>query len=663
MEGLRERIRCGLATSRAAARQLSGRIPGVSSGTARETFGPRVQKATRGLGKALAATWSLLPAGPSRNGGVSGLRRSLEDTSRSLAECISSKEPVFLQIGNHLRDFSSRSRELSGRAESLTHTASGEEMQRAMRELDTSQQELRRLWEEEEGLCHRLGSALGELTRETRQLQRDMEEFGPKIKQLRMLSVYTRIESAGMGQQGSGFLNLAGQVDDLARTTETHIADIGKRTDQTLQIVRGAWTRMRSAGAERTEGMLQGVEQACAEFETVQQRAREVSGALDERTSAVASAVQEVVSSIQFHDITRQQVEHVTQVLSEVAAMLGEDAASREEVLGWLVDVCSLQERQLDSTQQEFSRAMQRIRDNLGDIAERIRSLERDIDSLSGESGEEGASALQRIRERVGCLMEPMRRALAAWSEVKSDMDTTASEVQGMESCADQVEAISEEIKLIALNASIQAAHTGDQGRSMGVMAEAVRTLSSEVGDLTQRVEDRLKRIVGQSDSLRSEADRASELSRRQERLISGLEEQVQSLQTKDEEMASGLEWLRRESADLASAIEAADSGAELEREVEAELTSAQQALSAVREKSRERAPAAETDATSRSQRLQDILQRYTMESERMVHMAFAGLGTEQEESSADGEQAGDVELFQDEVEDGDELGDNVELF
>jgi len=51
------------------------------------------------------------------------------------------KEPVFLQIGNHLRDFSSRSRELSGRAESCP-TQPPADMQRAMRELNTSQQEL-----------------------------------------------------------------------------------------------------------------------------------------------------------------------------------------------------------------------------------------------------------------------------------------------------------------------------------------------------------------------------------------------------------------------------------------------------------------------------------------------------------------------------------------
>jgi len=352
-------------------------------------------------------------------------------------------------------------------------------------------------------------------------------------------------------------------------------------------------------------------------------------------------------------------------VLSEVASMLGEDSAGRKEVLGWLVDVCSLQERQLDAARDEFTRAMTSIRENLGNIAERIRSLEKDISSLASESGSDGNSALQRIRERVNALMEPMRKALAAWNEVKNDMDTTAVEVQGMESCVDQVEAISEEIKLISLNASIQAAHTGEQGRCMGVMAEAVRTLSSEVGDLTQRVENRLKRVVEHSDSLRSEAERASELSRRQERLIGGLEEQVRSLQSKDEEMVSGLGWLHGESADLASAIEAADSGAHLEREVEAELTSAQQALSAVREASRERTPNVEADTTSRSQRLQEILQRYTMESERMVHMAYAGMGQEQGEDAevfqadAGEETPGEQEAAQDE----DELGDNVELF
>ena len=661
---MRQRIGQGLAYVRDTAQCVSNKFPG---------FHPvQLWSAVKGSVRDGTGYWGdrLLRNGRSAHGprttdsgprltSASDLRLRLEETSRSLSDCIADKEPVFLEIGESLRDFSSRSRELSGRAESLTRTVSGEDMRQAMQELERSQQELRGLWDEEEELNHRLWEALQELIEETRALRSDMEEFSPRIKQLHMLSLYTRIESARMGSQGSGFLNLAGQVEDLAQTTQSHVADIDKRTNQTLEIVRSAKTRMNTTGTERTQGMLQGIEEACKEFVTVQERGREMSDRLDERTSSIASGVQEVVSSLQFHDITRQQVEHVTQVLSEVASMLEEDASGREEVLGWLVDVCSLQERQLESAQQEFSRAMSRIRENLAHIAERIRSLETDISSLSQESGSGGTSALQSIRERVDALMEPMREALASWSEVKKDMDTTAGEVQGMEGCVDQVEAISEEIKIISLNASIQAAHTGEQGRSMGVMAEEVRTLSSEVGGLTQRVGDRLKRVVEHSESLRSEADRASGLSQRQERIIGELEQQVQTLQGKDEEMASGMDWLHRESADLASAIEATDAGADLERQVESELESAQQALHAVREASREQASVVDTDQTSRSQRLQEILQRYTMESERMVHMAFAGQESEQEETSGAEEAEAETETAQDE----DELGDNVELF
>jgi len=613
-------------------------------------------------GKHLAARWGkrfLVRNGWLGSGSVARLSARLEKTAQSLTLCIADKEPVFLEIGNKLREIFSRSRELSKRAESLTGIASGEEMHQAMRELQRSQQELRSLWDEEDNLNRRLWNALRDLIQDTRRLQSDMEEFGPRTKQLHMLSLYTRIESARMGSQGSGFLNLADQVEELAQTTESHVTDIEKRTGQALEIVQGAMARMRTSGSEGTKGMLEKLEGACSDFSTVEERASRMASGLDERTSSIASAVQEVVSSVQFHDITRQQVEHVTQVLSEVASMLAEDASGRDEVWGWLVDVCQLQERQLGSTQQEFSRAMQGIRDNLGHVAEKTRSLEADIGSLAGKSGDEETSPLQRIRERVGDLMQPMRRDLESWNKVRGDMDTTAAEVQGMESCVDQVEAISGEIKLIALNASIQAAHTGQMGRSMGVMAEEVRTLSSEVGGLTQRIGDRLKRIVQHSEGLRSEAERASELSGRQEDLVAALEEQVRTLQAKDEDMSTLLDWLSRESADLASDIEAADSGAGLEDQVRAELTSAQQTLAEVREESSKLASGAATEATARSEGLQEILQRYTMESERMVHMAFAGLEPEQAEAADTEEEKKDPETAQDE----DDLGDNVELF
>lgn len=589
----------------------------------------------------------------------------LERISGSLTNCIADKEPVFLRIGEQLRDFSSRSRELSGGAASLTQLVSGPEMERAAGDLERSLAQLRELGEEEDGLTQRLRTALRELDGELRQLRADMEAFRPLTKQLRMLSLYIRIESAGLGSRGGGFVDLAGQVQGLAQSTESHIGDIDRRAGETLQTVRGAASRMGYGRENRVRDMLQGVEEACGEFTTMRERAREISDSLDERTKAVAADVEDVVSAVQFHDITRQQVEHVTQVLSEVAAMLVEETADREEMLGWLKDVCRLQERQLASTHTEFTQAISRIGQSLANIAERIRSLEQSIHSLSHGEEEEGSTVLERIRDRARALVEPMRQALSFWSEVRDGMAGAGEHVRGMEDFVDRVEAISEEIKLIALNASIHAAHTGENGRSMGVLAEAVRTLSSEAGDLTRQTAERLQRIVGHAENLRAEAERARELSRKEGAQIGDLEELVQGLQAKETETASMLSRLGRESADLAAGIEAAEAGPVLEREVGGELDSAKQALQEIERQSSELAGDVEADESFRSERLREILQRYTMESERLVHMAFAGMqaqadtATDSREDAAPGSSSEEAA----ETEESEDLGDNVELF
>lgn len=603
---------------------------------------------------------------------MAGWRRRLEEVSRSLSSSISDKEPAFLEIGEQLQGFSSRSRELSRRAEELTKTASGKEMQQALERLETSLGELRRLRSEEDSFTQRLRGAFEGLIGEILKLCRQMEQFPPMIKHLRMLSLYIRIESARMGSQGESFVNLAVQVEDLAGNTEKQVEDMDRQAGRALENVRGAasWIKA-STGRSGAEGLLEGIENSSREFYTLQERAGRISSNLDERTRAIVSDIGEVVSSVQFHDITRQQVEHVSQVLSEAASMIREDSMDRREIAGWLEDVCSLEERQLASASGEFSQAMSRIRESLSGIAAKVEGLEAEASSITAADGSDGSTMLERIRQRVEGLVGPMRETLDAWAEVRDTMDRTEGQVRSMESFMDQVEAISEEIKRIALNASIQADRTGQQGESMGVVAEAVRKMSRDAGELTRQTGGHLEEITRHSDSLRSGAEELRELSGRESSLITGLEELVENLQSREGEMTDCLAWLGRESRDLASAIQQRDEGRELVEQVEAELGEARKSLQNVQEESQKYVKGEKKDHSVRSQRLQEILQRYTMESERLVHMAFAGL--EQEDSSPPGEQqakdssdpAGSrepEEAGETETEDED-LGDNVELF
>jgi hypothetical protein len=87
--------------------------------------------------------------------------------------------------------------------------------------------------------------------------------------------------------------------------------------------------------------------------------------------------------------------------------------------------------------------------------------------------------------------------------------------------------------------------------------------------------------------------------------------------------------------------------------EVERELTKAMDGLQEIETEARQLVP--ERVRQTRSERLNSILERYTMESERLVHMAFSGLHSE-EPPAGDGAVEGAADAS-------DEDDENVELF
>ncbi|HPE37800.1 MAG TPA: hypothetical protein PK625_11645, partial [Spirochaetales bacterium] len=110
----------------------------------------------------------------------------------------------------------------------------------------------------------------------------------------------------------------------------------------------------------------------------------------------------------------------------------------------------------------------------------------------------------------------------------------------------------------------------------------------------------------------------------------------------------TSLDGLRGDSGSLSENLRDTAAGAVLDREICTELASARTDMGGISEAARRLVPLA--DDSHRSERLKELLSRYTMEVERLAHEAAFGQGGGEVRDAAEGE----VELFGD---------DNVELF
>ncbi|MFP4479268.1 MAG: methyl-accepting chemotaxis protein [Desulfohalobiaceae bacterium] len=582
--------------------------------------------------------------------------QGLDQMLPALQGLIADREGDFLQIGSGVRELSQMARDLAHGAIDLAGQASGQGLQEGVQELQAS--------------IHRMDSSQGqadlghiqqkcqELTQPVMQLQKEMFSFRPILKHLRVLSMSIRIESARLGSEGSRFQSLAQEVEALGQKTDSYSREVTGKTHQLLQRLEVVQHKVQSAREGQDTAvapLLQGVQSNVAELSRLQAMSERISGSVSQRSQNIKEQIEEIYSSVQFHDISRQQVEHVQHVLEEVREVLQselrvEQQEEARDLVAWLGDVSGLQVRQLEATREELARAMQRIRQSLESIGSAVAAQEKELQEFPGLGAAGEESVLSTLERDAAKLRSSLQSATSSFTEVISNLEDMAGVLQEVEGFLGTLQEIGDEVELIALNASIKSAHTGDMGRPLGVLAEAIRKLSQEAKQLVQRVSQALQQISSLAQDFQAQAQEARTGAQETEKLCSALDEILGRISLANVQVGELYSFLQEQGRSFLHRTRNLQDKLELQYQVEEDMAGIMNKLREVEEQVCSYVPR-ETQ-TSHSQRLDDILRRYTMESERLVHLAFSG---HEETSSESREQklasGQDTEEFEDNVE------------
>lgn len=583
---------------------------------------------------------------------------SLETVDQALRHVISDREDEFLALGANIQKFSRDARALDDQAKTLTELTAGEVITQIVETLGHELEQIKAVcgFAKREADVRRLVVIMGLIS----SLNSRMGDFRKIVRTLRVLGITTRIESARLGDKGRGFMNLAVQVDSLGQNIVDSWERIASDSKGLGEQVGAALDRTRTLVQEQEGVADQALGKGHENLNTLN-RLTEQSGAVSRRLAGraaeISSNVGSVVSSLQFHDIARQQVEHVNEAIQDMLEMIlrtqkDEDnwrQEQMEELACWVADVCSLQVSQLNHCRVRFLDAIGTLTQDLSSITENIAGLSQDLQSVLGSTEDASQNALDRIEGNIRQLIEFMHGVAEKSGQLAQIMKSVGSTVSQMASFVSNIEDVGSEIELIALNASVQAAHTGEEGLALGVLAGAIQRLSVDARTLTDKVAEELRGISGNALELQKMAD-ASMDTRDLDRQVGRLEEMINSLRSLNSQAAEmfgsvslGAGNLQREITDQARGVTFHEPVA---REFSAQIQALEElAANALTLTSHECHP------EDRPQRLKELLSRYTMEAERMVHLGG--------EESGQGD-TGDVELFGAEES---EFGDNIELF
>jgi len=436
---------------------------------------------------------------------------SLQKFSNELHTITTSTEGEFLTVGGNFQDFWMRADEMAKISSSAAELVSGKKMTDTISGLEKLISHMGQYVENSDSELDINIDRLKKIRKILQDIFRPLEKFKRIVKTLKMMGIATRIESSRLGRNDAGFGTLADEIKKLATTIALKSGDIINQSGKLDELMEKSFNKvveLQSAKSGNLNRTLNLASESLLSLRNMNRDASAVAAEISEKNKKIYRNVEEVVTSIQFHDITRQQIEHVKSAIDDACSWLKNSEREEAEVLMFKVrENCKLQKAQLKHSRDEIVGAVKGIIKNLSNIAVSITEMTKETKKMVGDVDRTGASFLIEIERHISSVTASLIKSAREYKEL-SDVTASAAKNAGqMTNYVNDIKETGTQIELIALNARIKATHTGEKGAAMGAIAEAIQQLSLESKEKTVTVLEVIENISSYAEEIFAGSD------------------------------------------------------------------------------------------------------------------------------------------------------------
>ncbi len=541
--------------------------------------------------------------------------RTLLDVIAELERLNGDTEAAFLTVGGKLAAFIETVNVMSSGLDALAELISGG---RGAAQALSSVLDLCRGFRTRAGENNRL---LGGIRDKGKRLQWTLSQFDNALSAFQSLGLLSGIETARVGKASADLGRLSEDVRLLAREVEM-----------------GVESALGTAG--ELPAFVEQALESLASLDEVQHLTRDASVRLGSKSGEISGAFQRLIVSMQFQDITRQQLEHVIGVLRRLSSEPRGASAATSVVL-------ELQSLQLSNARDTFSDSVETVARSLDEIATYVVKMADESRALGAQAGTN--SFFHQMERGCSAILASLSQCVSADAATRALSEGLADKIDRMRSSFEEIQAIEAQMRLTAMNAMLQMEHLEQRGEAPATRADSIR---HRVGE-SRRSSEALREAL---DSMKESANR---LSGRMAVNLPGEAEGWKALQSAVEQLRSSRASSFSQIADIAAHADRlcrdlaeARLGLSVGAVFVESVSRAQSKLKAVTDEM-SCGLSSESEVALRMG-LAEFAVRYTMQEQHEIHALVT------QNMSEDKAPAAAPELT---AEDGAEFGENVELF
>jgi methyl-accepting chemotaxis protein len=570
-------------------------------------------------------------------------------------------ERDFLALGAGLHDYRNQAREIAQKVSEVTDRMAGADLSFAMELLHRYEGAIR----EANSNSSKSTSVLSEILDRYKQIRNPLESLVKIVKYLDVICVIMKIENARFQCSETGLDTVAGGLKDLGKTIRMKSEDLGNQSQEIIASISQALQAVQKNEQlqnDQTRFILGRILSSIKPIQEKRQASAVSLSAFSDRYQSIAGSISNIVSSLQFHDITRQRIEHSAKALRDIQTMVVDSQTPGwEQRFADAAEITRLQMAQLDHAKEDLANAVQSLKKSLGILTDEIKQIAFEIRELTGIAGNAGESFLGEIKRNLVSLEDASDEYMRINMEISAAIRTVASAVDEISLFARDIKQIGTGMKIIAMNASVNAYRIGDEGLSLGVLAQEIQALSAETVDQINIISETMKLLIATAHNLSADDQKKNEERLNEITLLNKeIREMDDRLQAADLYMAESLRDIEERTAVLINLGASAISKFQTPDEFVEAINNTGRHLQSFLDKITGVIP--KSFVRSGSERLKELAESYTMKRERSIHRALMDSMHKEEAELGNKKKHADVanvpfsrNSF--------ELGENIELF